>query len=104
MKSSGSKMVTFLGASFLLRGARRSMERCCGMDFARGAYAEDAGVFGLALGGGCGAVLVAVVLGFALGVSRTLLSCGGSSCGAPRRRLGVGRCRGSPCDGSLVVP
>ena len=90
MRSSGSKKITFLGASFLLRGACRSMERGCGMDFARGALAEDAGIFGLALGGGCGAVLVAVAVGFALGVSRTFLSCGGSSCESPRRRLGVG--------------
>ena len=40
MSSSGSKKVTFLGASFLVRGACRSMERGCGMDFARGALAE----------------------------------------------------------------
>ena len=79
------------------------MERGCGMDFARGALAEDAGIFGLALGGECGAVLVAVAVGFALGVSRTFLSRGRSSCESPRRRLGVGRRRGSPCDGSLVV-
>ena len=81
MRSFCSTKVTRFGALVLLRGACRSMERRCGMAFARGAFAEDADVFGLAVGGGCCAVLLAVVCGLALGVSRTLLSRGGSSCG-----------------------